>query len=109
MGTAARRYKRALESAGFRPNAIDVGGISGLPTAECGINVICCDIAAYFAVRSDLGEDFFRNRYNIGLWLWELPGLPPAWRDRFAYHDELWAPSSVIVASLASVASRPVV
>jgi glycosyltransferase involved in cell wall biosynthesis len=109
MGTAARRYMRALESAGFSPNVIDVGQISGLPTAECGINLICCDIAAYFAVRSDLGEDFFRNRYNIGLWLWELPGFPPAWHDRFAYHDEIWAPSSFIAASLAPVSPIPVV
>jgi glycosyltransferase involved in cell wall biosynthesis len=109
MGTAARRYKRALESAGFRPNVIDIGKISALPAAEGGINLICCDIAAYFAVRSELGEDFFRNRYNIGLWLWELPGFPPAWRDRFAYHDEIWAPSSFIAASLAPVSPIPVV
>src|SRR5258708_40365541 len=35
MGTAARRYKRALESAGIRPNVIDLGRISALPAAEC--------------------------------------------------------------------------
>jgi len=113
MGTAARRYHRALEAAGYDTRAIDLCRISkeraNLDAGEGGINLICCDIAAYFGVRSELGEDFFRGRYNIGLWLWEMPCLPHAFHDRFAYHDEIWAPSSFVANALAPIAPIPVV
>ena len=34
-----------------------------------------------------------RGRRHIGYWAWELPTLPPTWREAFAYVDEVWCPS----------------
>ena len=108
MATAARRFARAVESAGWDAKQIDLSqppGADGLG----GINLMCCHIASYFTARAGLGEDFFSNRYNIGVWLWELPDFPEAWYDRFVYHDEIWAPSSFIASALSPVAPIPVV
>ena len=108
MATAARRFARAVESAGWDANRIDLSQ----PACAEGlgeINLMCCDVVSYFAARSALGENFFNNRYNIGLWLWELPDFPEAWHDRFVYHDEIWVPSSFIGTALGPIAPTPVV
>ena len=113
MGTAARRYEKALSTAGWNSNIIDVSEIGkhgpGLAGSNANINLICCDVAAYFAIRSELGDDFFRERYNIGIWLWEMLDLPEAWYDRFAYHDEIWAPSAFISSRLGPISPISVV
>jgi len=40
------------------------------------------------------GERFFKNKYNIGFWNWELSNFPEDWQESFAYCDEVWVPSS---------------
>jgi glycosyltransferase involved in cell wall biosynthesis len=110
MGAVGRRYARAVESAGARAFMRDPGVTEHDAAAPHGlaINLICSPIASYFATRSGLGEDFFRGRYNIGVWLWELATFPERWYDRFAYFDEIWAPSSFIASVLAPVSPVPV-
>jgi glycosyltransferase involved in cell wall biosynthesis len=89
---------------------IDAASVhAGGATPHANINLICCDIASHFAVRSRLGEEFFQGRYNIGVWLWECPDFPKRWYDRFAYYDEIWAPTSFIASALAPIAPVPVI
>jgi glycosyltransferase involved in cell wall biosynthesis len=112
MSATVERYAQALETTGAKIRMIDPRKSQSTPEVRAGtleINLICCEIASYFSVRSSLGEDFFRNRYNIGVWLWEAPNFPAEWFDRFAYHDELWAPSSFIATALSPVSPVPVV
>jgi glycosyltransferase involved in cell wall biosynthesis len=73
------------------------------------INLICCDVASHFSMRARRGEDFFRDRYNIGVWLWESPHFPKQWYDRFVYYDEIWAPTSFIASALSPISPVPVV
>src|SRR5262249_25060966 len=86
---------------------------SGRRAAAAGegtlINLICCEVASHFSVRSHLGDGFFRNRYNIGIWLWESLNFPTDWYDRFAYYDEIWAPTSFIASALSPVSPIPIV
>src|SRR5262249_7807487 len=72
-------------------------------------NVICCDLALHSAMRSRVGEEFFNQRFNIGVWSWELPVFPRKWYDRFAYYDEIWAPSAFLTGVFAPVSPIPVV
>jgi glycosyltransferase involved in cell wall biosynthesis/2-polyprenyl-3-methyl-5-hydroxy-6-metoxy-1,4-benzoquinol methylase len=40
----------------------------------------------------DVGEDFFRDRYTIGFYWWEVDPYPAdAWNPALEYVDELWA------------------
>jgi len=56
-----------------------------------------------------LGRRFFRDRYNIGYWAWELPDFPDRWAGSFAHVDEVWSPSQFVVDAIALKAPVPVV
>jgi hypothetical protein len=68
MRTTAARYMRALESSGVTVTTIDAS--ERAPSrGHADVNVICCELASHFSIRSRFGDDFFRDRYNIGVWL----------------------------------------
>lgn len=56
-----------------------------------------------------LGSDFFRNRYNIGFWAWELSKCPVNWLPVVSMIDEIWAPSRFIQDCFSEVTDKPVV
>ena len=62
-----------------------------------------------FVYDIDLGADFFRNKYNIGFWNWELNRFPEEWLDRFNYLDEVWVASNFVQNALAQVSPIPVI
>jgi glycosyltransferase involved in cell wall biosynthesis len=111
MSATAEGYARALESIGARVRRIDPS--REIPSAPADgaleINLMCSEVAAHFSIRSQLGEEFFRNRYNIGVWLWESQNFPEKWYDRFAYYDEIWAPTAFIASALAPISPVPVI
>jgi hypothetical protein len=108
--TTVRRYVRALESIGARVQLID-GASSHAPRMSelPDVNLICGDIAMPFTVLSKQGRELRGNAYNIGLWLWELGTFPQTWCDRFAYFDEIWAPTSFLANTFSPVSPVPVV
>jgi glycosyltransferase involved in cell wall biosynthesis len=55
------------------------------------------------------GAAFFRGKYNVGYWLWELPDLPEAFHGSFSYLDEVWVSSSYNLEAVSRVAPVPVV
>ncbi len=55
------------------------------------------------------GSDYFKNRYNIGYWAWEMLDFPSEWLPALNYFDEIWTPSNFCVEAIASVADVPVV
>jgi glycosyltransferase involved in cell wall biosynthesis len=58
--------------------------------------------------REQLGADFFRNRYNIGYWAWELSGFPDEWLEAVDLLDEVWAPSRFVQEAIAKKTTKPV-
>jgi glycosyltransferase involved in cell wall biosynthesis len=56
-----------------------------------------------------LGDNFFKDRYNIGYWAWELPICPLQWVPVTRMVDEIWAPSRFIRDCFAEVTSGPVI
>ena len=55
------------------------------------------------------GENFFKHKYNIGYWVWELSEFPEEWQSHFQYFNEIWTASSFCLESLAAVSPIPVV
>ncbi len=56
-----------------------------------------------------LDRPFFRDRYNVGYWAWELSLCPPEWQHAIRMMDEIWAPSHFIREAFAARADIPVV
>jgi glycosyltransferase involved in cell wall biosynthesis len=73
------------------------------------VNLVCVNPIQHFAVKARLGEELFRDHYNIGVWFWELPLFPAEWYDRFGEYDEIWATSSFIANALNPISPIPVV
>lgn len=72
------------------------------------VNLFCMsapDLARFYLKR---GADFFRNRYNIGFWPWELAQWPAEWADLTRLVDEVWVSTTHIYKSLAAVSDVPV-
>jgi 2-polyprenyl-3-methyl-5-hydroxy-6-metoxy-1,4-benzoquinol methylase/glycosyltransferase involved in cell wall biosynthesis len=55
------------------------------------------------------GEGYFRDRYNIGYWAWELSRFPIKWMDSFKHLDEIWVPSNFVLDSVSRCSPIPIV
>lgn len=63
------------------------------------------DISNYLAAKMPW---YFKGRYNIGYWNWELEWFPPEWQSSFDLYDEIWAPSRFSRDCFARVSPIPV-
>jgi glycosyltransferase involved in cell wall biosynthesis len=45
-----------------------------------------------------------KGRRVIGFWAWELPAVPPSWREGVKFVHEIWAPSRFTAAALEALA-----
>jgi len=70
--------------------------------------MICADVELHYSILDRLGDGFFKDHYNIGIWAWELPTFPEKWHDRFAFYDEVWVGTSFVAEALATVSPVPV-
>ncbi|HZE05774.1 MAG TPA: hypothetical protein VE127_11145, partial [Solirubrobacteraceae bacterium] len=72
------------------------------------LNLICmnADMLPEFAQQA--GEEFFAERYSIGLWFWEIEEFPARWRSSFSLLEEVWAPTAHVASALEAVATVPV-
>ncbi len=51
-----------------------------------------------------LRRDFIKGRRVIGMWAWELPVMPEAWRVGAAFAHEIWAPSPFTATAIEKIA-----
>lgn len=55
-----------------------------------------------------LGDGIFRNRYNIGFWLWELEDVPKESLAALKFVDEVWTPSEFASNAFRRYTTKPV-
>jgi glycosyltransferase involved in cell wall biosynthesis len=120
LGAAARGYIRAIKHLGLNVAMKDVSH-SSLNRSEDStisedhdqhpwpVNLICINPEQHFQAMPHIGDGFVKDRYNIGVWAWELPRFPEKWQDRFQYFDEIWVGSSFVADALAPASPIPVV
>ena len=54
------------------------------------------------------GRAYFRNRYTIGYWFWELAQFRQDWMSAFGYVEEVWVPTEFGRKALAAHSPVPV-
>ncbi|RMD67817.1 MAG: glycosyltransferase family 1 protein, partial [Gammaproteobacteria bacterium] len=122
IGEAARGYVRALQRLRVPLVLNDVSDLAEVYRSEDEslnapfaydnphpVNLICVNADQVPVFLQRMGEAYFKNRYNIGLWAWETPDFPEAWRDRFAYFDEIWVASDFEAEAIGLVSPIPVI
>jgi glycosyltransferase involved in cell wall biosynthesis len=73
------------------------------------VNLICANADVLPQLAGELGEDFFADRYNIGVWWWETSEFPAAFHGSFGLLDEVWVGSRFIAETLRAVSPIPVI
>ena len=123
LAEAARGTLRAMEAASI-PVAIRDLKVGGQPNSDSTytdfsddnpypINIIQTNpnwveqiLAGYFP---GIGSEYFIGKYNIGVWLWELPAFPDEWQWAFDLFDEIWTTSNFCAEAFAAVSRVPVI
>ena len=73
------------------------------------VNLICVNADGTPGFRASLGEDFFRGRYSIGVWWWEVSRFPERFAGAFEALDEVWTGSTHVADAVSRVSPLPVV
>ena len=104
VGEAARVLTSTLQSAGVPVSSIDYTDTQSRREHSFDCDNVSRNKVLMMAVNADhlneahrrLGRKFFRKRYVIGQWFWELEEAPQWFGPAFEHVDELWAPTRFI-------------
>jgi glycosyltransferase involved in cell wall biosynthesis len=119
VGAAARGYVRALEQAGvpLALNNVEIGVQSRKGDSTFGkfaqnnpypINLICVNAGQLPGFVQTYGEDYFRDKYNIAVWWWELQEFPTEYWQCFTRFDEIWTGTRFIQHALSRYSPIPI-
>jgi len=107
IAESSKIIKKVLDYSDIRHNIIELISDSHSYTKEYqstkennfDINIISCNPDSSLDL---IEKKFLHNKYNIGVWYWELDTLPNSWIENSKYFSELWAPSEFIYTTLES-------
>ena len=119
LGEAARLLVGALDAA--RVPALPLQGTLLPPSRQRAefssvpptgspypLTILCMNGDTVPVFAREVGEDFFRDRYTMALWWWELGELPDDWSGAFEYLDEVWVATEHIYRAVAPSSPVPV-
>lgn len=118
MGEAARLSIRSLESAGVpmvlnnvtsRLRMLDPTYKDFTESNPHPFNLVHLNADNMESFARARGRRYFRDRYTIGFWFWELTEFRRDWMPAFAFVDEVWTASESGRVTLAGCAPLPVV
>jgi glycosyltransferase involved in cell wall biosynthesis len=116
VGHSARLCARSAEAAGLQAHAVDCGEVVEQAALlfrriepPGRVNVIHVNADQVPSVAALFGPAYLRDRYNVGVWHWELGEFPDCWLESFAPLQEIWAPSQFILRAVAAKSPIPVV
>ncbi len=117
-GEAARANIRAMEAVDIpfalnnlkSPSRQADGSYNDfLPDNPYAFNLIHVNADQVPVFIKEKGADYFKDKYNIGFWYWELEVFPGQWQDRFKYFNEIWVASSFCQDAISKASPVPVV
>ena len=119
MGEAARASVRSFEAAGIPLALNNVPSLVRMQDTTYRaafvdenphpFNVVHlnADNMGWFA--AGRGRGYFRDRYTIGFWFWELSTFRDEWLPFFGYVDEVWTATEFVRAAIQAKTALPVV
>lgn len=118
LGEAARASIRALALAGIPTALNDVPGVQRATdrtfTAFSAdnphpVNLVHLNADNMVPFRLARGRRYFRGRYTIGFWFWELSRFRHEWAGAFRVVDEVWAATRFASDAIRAASPVPVV
>jgi glycosyltransferase involved in cell wall biosynthesis len=119
LGEVARNHLSVLQQLGVPVSVQDASFIThqrkeaialkDLPTENIyPANLVCINAPEIKHFIERFGTGYFRTKYNIGSWWWEVEDLPPEWQREFYRFDELWVGTQFIKSNFDKVSPIPV-
>lgn len=119
LGEVARNYVSVIQQLGVQTSLQDASFITHQRKGASQLtafttdnpypaNLVCINAPEIKHFIERFGTSYFRTKYNIGSWWWEVEELPQEWKNEFYRFDELWVGTSFIQRNLARVAPIPV-
>lgn len=111
LGEDLRMMSRALDAAGVAHGVVAIPASAHTRANDRSVaervtdrlrypvTVFCLNPFDMAEVYAQGREELFQAEHTIGYWPWELPRLPPFWRDAYRLVDEVWAASRYTAAS----------
>lgn len=73
------------------------------------INLVQINIDRLHSVVQDVDNSYFKNKYNIAFWAWELENFPEESKIFFTLFNEIWVPSNFCTEAISKVSPVPVI
>lgn len=118
IGDSSRAFCKVVEATGLPSAFVNITGnrhrhadrsiarLSRKNPYRVNLMTFSFDYARRFS--RNMGKKFFRDRYNVALWYWELEQFPATFHSNFDYYDEIWTVTEFCRSSFASVSPIPV-
>jgi len=120
FGEAIRNNLNALEKAGIPSKAINFNvklkhrlndtsisfddNINNFP-----INIVHVNMDSIPGFIQEKSSEYFKDKYNIGYWAWEMEDFPEIYTEYYKYYDEIWTCSKYCLDSISLKSSIPVI
>ncbi len=119
LGEVARSYVRAIKHLGLPLSLQDASFITQQRKGDTSLagfstynpypaNLVCLNAPEIKHFIEKFGPQYFRTKYNIGSWWWEVEELPPEWQAEFYRFDELWVGTNFIRDNFLRISPIPV-
>lgn len=107
IAQASRGNLLGFEKAGVPVKAFDCRDLTGGEDSGCAVNYIHLNPDLLPELAANTSEDFWRDRYNIGYWVWEQEEIPREWIKCGKLFDELWTASEFSAEAIRKSVSVP--
>lgn len=110
-GLDARKVPVIPIESNWRPPARHGHRYESAPPAAAGfpITITCANPDSMRTIAKEVGREFFRERYSVGYWWWEVDGPTPFnWRRNFDLVDEVWVASEYVADAFGAELGLPV-
>ena len=120
LGEVARNYLSVIQHLGVPTSLQDASFITHQRKEASDLkgftddnpypaNLVCVNAPEIKHFIERFGSGYFRTKYNIGSWWWEVEELPQEWKNEFYRFDELWVGTHFIQSNFESVSPIPII
>ncbi|MDR1876754.1 MAG: glycosyltransferase family 4 protein [Flavobacteriaceae bacterium] len=119
FGEAIRGNLNALQKVGIKVQAVNFNlnlkhrlnddSISTVENNTYPVNIIHVNMDTIGQFLKEKSLDFYKGKYNIGYWAWEMEDFPEKYRENFAFYDEIWTCSKYCLDSISLKSPIPIV
>ncbi|AZI33046.1 glycosyltransferase [Kaistella carnis] len=73
------------------------------------VNLVQINIDRLHSVLQETDNSYFKDKYNIAFWAWELENFPDESKVFFTLFDEIWVPSNFCAEAISKISPVPVI